>query len=154
MQFVGGSEIIQREMLRGNGFEIAQKNEGWFRYSLLGVLFLSLWFFRFGIHGWDNGILLDDWDIYGMHYIFDAIPSFQSIFSKFHRPLGFLLLFNLSGLWEHFQIVHLISSILHGINAVLVFLIARRLLFGIEASFACCLFFLLFPISSEAVYWP
>lgn len=140
-------------MLGGNGFEIAQKNGEWFRYFLLGVLSLSLWFFRFGIHGWDNGIFLDDWDIYGMHYVFDAIPSFQSMFSKFHRPLGFLLLFNLSPLWANFQIVHLISSILHGINAILVFLIARRLLLGTEASFVSCLFFLLFPIPSEAVYW-
>jgi len=135
-----------------NNFEIGQNKERRSSSFLFGVVFLSLWFFRFGIHGWDNGIFLDDWGIYGKNYIFDTIPSVQGIFSSMYRPLGFFLLYNLSRLWENFQIVHLISSALHGVNAVLVFWIAKRV-FGRAESYICCLFFLLFPIPSEAVYW-
>jgi hypothetical protein len=152
---MGGSAIIQQEALGGDGFEIAQKNGGWFRYSLLGVLFLSLWFFRFGIHGWDNGIFQDDWVVFGTVYISGHIPTATEFFSgwSFLRPLGFLLVTNLSRFWEYFWIIHLMNSVIHGMNALLVFSIAHSLSFGFLGSFLTSLFFLLFPIPSEATNW-
>lgn len=140
-------------MFIGKVLKTWKKYGDWPISFFFGIAFISLWFFRFGLHGWDNGIFLDDWEIYGTHYIFDEVPSITDIFLSLHRPMGFFLLLNLSRFWEHFQIIHLISSILHGINAIFVFLIARRLFLGLEGSYVCCLFFLLFPIPSEAVYW-
>ena len=138
-----------------NDFEPSQGVKQGSRYIYLAIVFISLWFFRLGIHGWDNGIFMDDWEIFGTHHTFDEIPHLKSIFSfsHFFRPLGSLILLNLSRLWEHFQIVHLIGSLLHGVNAILVFFISQSLHLGFLGSYISCLFFLLFPIPSEAVYW-
>lgn len=146
------SDPDRREMSAKKNFEIGQNKERRSSSFLFGLVFLSLWLFRFGLHGWDNGIFLDDWAFYGNPYIFDTILPVQTIISCLYRPLAFFLFFSLSRLWENFQIVHLISSALHGVNAVLIFWIAKRL-FGRAESYICCLFLLLFPIPSEAVYW-
>lgn len=92
------------------------------------------------------------WDEFNMFFgnsYFIRIPEFD-----FHRPLfRSLLLLERALFGDHAVYYHIINSLIHTANAVMVLIIARRLLANVTAAFISALVFALHPLNSEAVAW-
>jgi len=72
----------------------------------------------------------------------------------FYRPLSFLFFLMDSLLWgTHPLGFHLTNLLLHGTNACLVYLLARRLIRNRGGAVTAAVFFLLFPLQHEVVIW-
>jgi hypothetical protein len=72
----------------------------------------------------------------------------------FVRPLPSALWTLLLSITENPFVLHALNIVLHGVNAALVWLLARRLGLSTFSALAAGLLFLTFPSSVEAVVWP
>ena len=93
------------------------------------------------------------WRIKSIQAAGDPFGYFKFAFYEYFRPLGFLSFAFDWRLW-HLDAFgfHLTNVVLHAVNSMLVFVLARRMFTAAHAAIAGLLF-ALHPASHEAVYW-